>query len=481
MSVISFFRILFLFLAIVAASLSFPVAVAFFAGEAETALFFVTPAVAVFVPAAVFHFAGKREKITTSMRSSFLLAASAWIGACILGAVPLYLSGAFPSISAALFESASGFTTTGATCSADVEALPVAVNFWRCQMQWLGGMGILGLTVAIFQIPGSGALQLMNSEVTGPEKNKFSPKITVTAKWLWIIYAALTIAQTALLLATGMPFLDALMHSFSTIGTGGFSSKNEGIIWYGSSAAEWICIVFMMLSSINYGLYYKAIAGQFKDIAENSELKAFLLLFAVSSLAIFFSLYISGMSIHDSIRHGIFQVVSTISTTGFASAMYQFWPALAQIIIVLLMFTGACSSSTSGGIKIMRWVIMGKSLLREIKKMLHPSGIYSVRINGKPTGEEVISSVSAFVFLYFILLAVTALVCAACGCDIATSCTASLALVGNIGTGFGDTAPSCNYDFFPPAAKIWFSFAMLAGRLELYTILMFFFPSFWKK
>ena len=481
MSALSFFRVLFLFLAIIAASFIFPIAVAFFCGEAEIAIAFALPAAIVFVPAAIFHFAAKKEKITLTARSSLLLAAFAWIGACVLGAAPLRLSGVFSSIISAFFESASGFTTTGATCSTDVEALPVAINFWRCQMQWLGGMGILGLTVALFQIPGAGAFQLVKSEATGPEKPKLKAKAMENAKWLWIIYVSLTAAQAALLLACGMPFLDAVMHSLSTVATGGFSSKNEGIMWYGSSAVEWVCIAFMLLSSVNYGLHYKAITGKFKDILSNSELKAFLLLLAASSAALFFSLLASGTPLPESIRDGIFQAASIVSTTGFAPSAYQSWPAIAQVMLVLLMFTGACSGSTSGGIKIIRWVVMGKSLAREIKRMLHPSGVYSAHIDGRPVDEKAASSVSAFVFLYFILLALTALVCAACGCDIATSCTAALALVGNIGTGFGDVAAGCNFAFFPPVAKIWFSFAMLAGRLELYTILALFFPSFWKK
>ena len=365
MSAISFFRTLFLFWAIVAASFVLPVAAALILGDAETAVAFAMPAAAVLVPAAVLWILGKKEKKAKALRlerSSFLLAAAAWIGACVLGAAPLYLSGAFPSIVSAFFESASGFTTTGATCSPDVEALPPAINLWRCQMQWLGGMGILGLTVALLQIPGIGAFQLMKAEATGPEKAKFSPKVAETAKWLWIIYAGLTAALLVLLLICGLPFLDALMHSFSVVATGGFSSKNEGIGWYGSSAAEWICAVFMLLSSINYGLHYKAITGRFKEIGANSELKAFLLLFAAASLALFFSLFASGASALESLRRGIFQAISTISTTGFASGTHQSLPPTAQVIVVLLMFAGACSGSTSGGIKVIRWLVMGKAL-----------------------------------------------------------------------------------------------------------------------
>ena len=481
MSVLSFFRVLFLFLAIIAASFLFPVLVAIFCGEAEIALSFAAPAAGVFAPAAIFHFAGRKEKIALSAKPSFLLAASAWIGACVLGAAPLYLSGAFPSFILAFFESASGFTTTGVTCCPDVEALPVAVNFWRCQMQWLGGMGILGLTAALFQIPGTGAFQLMKLEETGTERPKLKPKAGETAKRLWAIYACMTALQAALLLACGMPFLDALMHSFSTIATGGFSPKNEGIAWYGSSAAEWICIAFMLLSSINYGLHYRAIKGSFKDIAANSELKVFLPLCALSSAALAASLCALGLAPAEGIRRGAFQAVSIVSTTGFSSGFSQGLPPVAQGVIVLLMLTGACSGSTSGGVKVIRWVVMGKTLAREVKRMLHPSGVYSVRVNGRPMAEEAVASASAFIFLYFVLIALTALVCAACGLDLAASCTAALAIVGNIGSGIGDAGQPCDFALFPAAAKAWLSFAMLAGRLELYSILVFFFPSFWKK
>ena len=484
MSAIVFFRTLFLFWAIVAASFALPVAAALILDEAGIALAFALPAAAVFAPAALLWLLGKKEKKASSQitaKSSFLLSACAWIGACALGAAPLYLSGAFPSISSAFFESASGFTTTGATCAADVEVLPVAVNLWRCEMQWLGGMGILGLTVAILQIPGIGAFQLIKTEVTGPEKAKLSPKVAETAKWLWAIYAGLTAALLALLLICGLPFLDALMHSFSIVSTGGFSSKNEGIIWYGSSAAEWISAAFMLISSINYSLHYKAITGRFKEIRANSELKAFLLILAAAAAALFASFFASGAPALESLRCGIFQAISTISTTGFASNMPRGLPALAQAILLLLMFTGACSGSTSGGIKVIRWLILAKGLSREVKRMLQHSGVYGIRIDGRPADEKAISSCAAFVFLYFALLAATALAAAACGCGIETSCTAALALVGNIGSGLGDVAPGCSYAFFPPAAKAWFSLAMIAGRLELYALLALFFPSFWKK
>ena len=484
MSAISFFRALFLFWGIVAASFALPVAAALLCGDAGTAIAFALPAAAVFVPAALLWLLGKKEKKANSpvtAKSSFLLAACAWVGACVLGAAPLYLSDSFPSIISAFFESASGFTTTGATCAADVEALPPAVNLWRCEMQWLGGMGILGLTVAILQIPGIGAFQLVKAEVTGPEKAKFSPKVAETAKWLWAIYAGLTAALLALLLCCGLPFLDALMHSFSIVATGGFSSKNEGISYFGSSAAEWISAAFMLISSINYSLHYKALTGRFKDIPANSELKAFLLIFAAAAAALFASFLASGAPALESLRCGVFQAISAISTTGFAESSRQSLPAFAQAVVLLLMFTGACSGSTSGGIKVIRWLVLAKGLSREVKRMLHPSGVYSIRIDGRPADERAIGASAAFVFLYFALLAATALVCAACGCDIATSCTAALATVANIGSSVGDAASAGSYAFFPPAAKAWLSFAMIAGRLELYPLLALFFPSFWKK
>lgn len=481
MSVLSFFRILFLLLLIVASTFVFPVIVAVVCGETDVIFSFAAPFAVVCVFAVFFCAVDRARKIPMTMRGGFFLVAFAWLSAGFLGAMPLFISGAFPLLTDAFFESVSGFTTTGITASESVEDLPVSINFWRCQTHWLGGMGIVGLTVAIFPLLGVGGFQLIKAETTGPEKSKFSPKITVMAKWLWLIYIALTALQVVLLCAAGMPFLDSVMHSFSTLGTGGFSSKNVGIIWYESAAVEWICIVFMLLASVNFSLYYKLLTRQFQDVSQNTELKAFLLLFVISSAAIFVPLFSSGMSAADSIRHGMFQVITTVSTTGFASAMYHHWPAFAQMIIVLLMFTGACSGSTAGGIKIIRWAIMGKGLSCELKRTLHPSGIYNVRVDGHTIKPEIINSVSAFVFLYFLLLAVTALVCAAAGNDVITSCTAALTVVGNIGVGFGNVAPDCNYGFFPAWAKWWFSFAMLAGRLELYTILMFFFPSFWKK
>ncbi len=481
MNILSFFRVLFLLLAIVAATFIFPLIVAVVHGETEVIFSFVSPMVFVFLFTVIFFIIDKNRKISLNMRSGFVFVAMAWLSACALGAAPLYISGSFNSISSAFFESVSGFTTTGVTASPDVGKLPVSINFWRCQTQWLGGMGVVGLTVAVFPLLGVGGFQLIKAESSGPEKNKFIPKITVMAKWLWIVYTVMTALQTVLLCVAGMPFLDSVMHSFTTLATGGFSPKSNGIIWYNSPAVEWICSVFMFLAGINFALYYKLLTKQFSDVWQNTELKAFALLCFVASVLVSVPLIISGMSPGDSIRHGIFQVMTSVSSTGYASAMYTNWPAVSQIVIILLMLCGACSGSTTGGIKIIRWVIMGKSLSCELRRMLHPSGIYNVRINGHLLRSDIGNSVMAFVFLYFMLLTVTALVSAATGTDVLTSCTASLTLVGNNGVGFGLVAPDCNYRFFPAWAKWWFSFAMLAGRLELYTVLMFFFPSFWKK
>lgn len=481
MNVLSFFRVLFFLLAVVAGTFVFPIIVALLYGESRTVFSFVAPMAAVFLFAFVFFLADKTRKLSLTVRSGFVFVALAWISSCILGALPLYMSGAFASFTDAFFESVSGFTTTGITVSASVEALPVSINFWRCQTHWLGGMGVVGLTVAVFPLLGVGGFQLIKAESSGPEKSKFIPKIAMMAKWLWIIYAGMTALQVAALCAAGMPFLDSVMHSFSTVATGGFSPKDTSIMWYDSRAVEWICIVFMFLAAVNFSLYYKLFTKQFSDIVQNTELKAFILLCVVASALMAGSLAVSGMSLGDSVRHGVFQVLTTVSTTGFASAMYHTWPAFAQVVTILLMFCGACSGSTSGGVKVIRWAIMGKSLSCELRRMLHPSGVYNVRVNGNLVRTDIITSVMAFIFLYFMLLAVTALVCAAAGNDALTSCTVALTTVANIGVGFGNVAPDCNYGFFPGWAKWWFSFAMIAGRLELYTVLMFFFPSFWKQ
>ncbi|AEE17835.1 cation transporter [Treponema brennaborense DSM 12168] len=472
---------IFLLLAIISVTFILPIGTAAYYGETEVIPAFAFPGAVCIAAAAVFFIAGRKQRVSLTARDAFIVVAASWVFASILGAVPFVLSGTIPRIADAVFESVSGFTTTGATILSDIESLPVSVNLWRCQMHWLGGMGIVALTVALLPLLGVGGFQLIKAETTGPEKGKVTPKIATTAKILWFIYAGFTVIQTVLLKLAGMTWTDALAHTFSTLGTGGFSTKNQSIAYYQSASVEWICTIFMILAGVNFSLYYYAILGKFDDIRHNSELKAYLAIIGVSTAAITPFILAGSDSVGDAVRTAAFQVASIISTTGYSSADFNLWLPGAQLVIVLLMFIGGCSGSTGGGVKVVRWVILSKQMSNEVRKMLHPHGVFSIRLNGRSGRKDVVFSVAAFLFLYLLLVFITAYIAALDGTDVLSAVTASLAMVGNIGPGLGKVGPVANYGFFADGVKWWFSFAMIAGRLELYTMLIFFMPSFWKK
>ena len=475
-------RLISFLLAIVAFTFVLPVLCGLWYGEIQTVFCFIIPFVVCMLIAAVMWFVGKSQKTKQlSSRGGYILVAIAWIMTCFLGAVPLFLYGTMESFTDAFFESVSGFSTTGATVLSDVESLPHCINFWRMQMHWLGGMGIIVLTVALLPLLGVGGFQLIKAETTGPDKGKITPKIATTAKILWFIYFGMTLLETFLLVLCGMPFWDALAHSFSTLGTGGFSSKNSSIGFYNSPSIEWICCIFMLLSGINFSLYFLIITGKIKEVFKNTELKAYLLLLFASIAIVSVVILPQYKDLLTSIRLAAFQVVTIVTTTGFATADFTNWVSPAQFIIFLLMFVGGCSGSTGGGFKVIRWVVLGKQASNEIRHILHPHGVFTIRINNEPGRKDLVFSVAAFGFLYAVLVFLTTFVSTFGGLDLISAFTAALSMVGNIGPGFGLVGPSENYGFLVPFVKWWYCFAMLAGRLELYTLILFFFPTFWKK
>ncbi|MBN2160364.1 MAG: TrkH family potassium uptake protein [Spirochaetes bacterium] len=417
-----------------------------------------------------------------STRDGFLIVTLSWIAITVIGAMPFYLSGSIPCFTDAFFETMSGFTTTGASILTDIEALPRSMLFWRSLTHWLGGMGIVVLAVAILPLMGVGGLQLIQAEAPGPTVDRLTPRIAGTAKRLWFIYIGFTAVETLLLLLGGMDLFDALAHTFGSIATGGYSTKNAGVAYFHSAYIEGVITIFMMLAGVNFTLHYRLFTGRLRPIYRDSELKAYLLIMATAIAVVVFSLYgKSYPSIGESLRYASFQVASIMTATGFASADYEQWPLLAQIVLFVLMFVGGCTGSTSGGVKVMRLVVLFKQALNEMKLLIHPRGVFTLKMNGKMVRKNVVYAVSGFFFLYAaVLLAVTAIVASA-GHDITTSLTAVLATQGGIGPGFGKVGPMDNYSFFEGYVKWALSFAMLAGRLELYTVLVLFTRSFWKK
>lgn len=479
MKLLQYTKIIFMILAIVALSFSLPIAVAIYKGEFELISAFLWPMVSILLLATLFFFI-YRDKIILSTRGGIVLVALAWVTTSFLGAIPLFLSGYFPSFADAIFESVSGLTTTGSTVLKNVDAVPMTIHLWRCQMHWLGGMGIVALTVALFPLLGVGGFRLIKSETTGPNKGKVTAKITETAKILWFIYLGLTVLQMLLLMIAGMGFFDALCHSFATLGTGGFSTKGKSLAFFNSWQIDLICSIFMMLAGINFSLYFLLFTGHIKDILMNSEFKAYIKIILVATIAIAISI-MGQYGFFNAFRHSFFQVTSIITTTGFASADYDTWSAFPKMVILTLMFIGGCSGSTAGGIKVIRWLILKKQAKNEMSRLLFPHGIFSIQLDGRPGRKDVVYSIAGFIYCYFILTLITAFVAVFDGADLTSSITAALALVGNVGPGFARVGPAGNFAFFSPFAKYFFSFAMLAGRLELYTMIIYFLPVFWKK
>ena len=476
-----FARLIFIILAIVGLSLVFPILTALSCGELSVIPSFAAPLGVSVLIGVIFYFAGKKTKINFSIRNVFAFVALAWISISVFGSVPLLLSGVIPNFYDALFESVSGFSTTGATILSDVESIPRSINFWRCQMHWLGGMGIIALTVALLPLLGVGSFQLIKAESTGPEKGQITPKMANTAKTLWLLYVGFTVAHAIALKICGMDVIDSICHAFSTLGTGGFSSKNASIGAYNSLAIEIVCTVFMFLAGVNFSLYFYVITGKFDEVKKNSELKAYISLFLICIGVITLVLVPHYGSFAKALRYSSFQVASVMTTTGYATDDFTTWPNAAQFFIFLLFFTGGCSGSTSGGFKIIRWVVLKKQAKNEMLRMLHPHGVFTISLNDKPGRKDLVFNVAAFAFVYLMLVMISTMISTFCGLDIFTSLTASLSMTGSIGPAFGKLNPSQNFGIIPPFLKYWYCFVMIAGRLELYNLIIFLFPDYWKK
>ncbi len=481
MFIISFLKIASILLSIVGILFAIPLGFAFYYGESSVYLSFIIPMAASFLLVAAVNFPTRKFKITLNTRQTFLTVALSWIVISFMGAIPMYASGSIPRFVDALFESVSGFSTTGSTILSEIESLPKSINMLRCLTHWIGGMGIVTLTVALLPLLGVGGFQLIKAETTGPEKGKVTARITTTAKILWLIYFGFTAAETIALKLAGMTFTDALSHAFATLGTGGFSTRNASIGSYNSVAIDVIIMIFMFLAGINFSLYFYIITRKFRDITTNSEFKAYLVIVAALIVAVSISLRKVYGSFGDTLRYSSFQVVSLMTTTGFSTADFMKWPAATQFLLFVTFFIGGCSGSTSGGVKVIRWLVLGKQVQNETRKMLHPHGVFAIRLNGRPGRKDIVFNVAAFMVVYFALVLITTFVGCLGNLDVWSSFTGALSMVGNIGPGYGLLGPAENFGFLPDFVKYWYSFAMLAGRLELYTMIIYFLPVYWEK
>lgn len=414
-------------------------------------------------------------------RDGFLLVSAGWVLSSLLGAVPFTLSGAIPRYVDAFFETMSGFTTTGASILTAIEPLPRAILFWRSLTHWLGGMGIIVLTVAILPLLGIGGLQLIRAEAPGPRVDKLAPKITETAKILWVSYIVLSALETALLMAGGMNLFDALTHTFGTMATGGFSPRNASVGAYDSAFIDAVVTLFMVLAGVNFVMYHKLLMRRVGSILRDTELQVYLAIFVVATLITTMGLRgVRFAGFGESLRYASFQVASILTTTGYATDDFAAWPALAQTVLFALMFIGGCSGSTGGGIKVIRIVTLIKQGWNEMRYLIYPKGVFSIRINGERLKKDIVYVISGFVMLYLVLLIVTTILVAAADNDILTSISTALVTLGNIGPGFGKVGPTLNYAFYPDWLKVYLSFIMMLGRLEIYTVLILFTARYWR-
>ncbi|NFN88083.1 TrkH family potassium uptake protein [Clostridium sporogenes] len=454
----------------------FPLITSFYYGGKDANSFMITIGIMLIVGIMMSNIKPKNK--TFYAKEGFLSVSICWIVISLFGALPFYISGAIPSFVDCIFETVSGFTTTGATILTEVESLPRGILFWRSFTHWIGGMGILIFTLALMPSIGGTTIHLLKAESPGPTPGKIVPRIKQTAKIMYLIYIAMTIVQIILLLIAGMPFYDTLIHAFGTAGTGGFSSMNSSVGAYNNVYIEVIITVFMLLFGINFNVYFQLIAGNIKQAFKNEEVRYYIGMVLIAMIIISFNIKgMYGGSLKEGFRQSSFQVASIVTTTGYATTNFDLWPTLSKSILALLMITGCCAGSTGGGIKTVRIVLLFKAMKREINRIIHPRMVNSVKLDGKVVDDEIISQVGLFVFAYVSIIIIAVLLVSVDGMDIETTLSSVLATIGNIGPGFKVVGPIGNFSSYSPFSKIVFSFCMLAGRLEIYPMLVMFRPS----
>lgn len=417
---------------------------------------------------------------TLNQREGAATVAGGWIAACLLGALPYVFAGTFPTFADAAFESFSGFSTTGSSVMTDIEAVAPGILLWRGMTHWLGGMGIIVLSLAILPYLGVGGMQLYKAEVPGPTPDKLTPRLKDTAKILWQVYILMTVAQVCFLSFGEMSFFEALSHTFASVATGGFSTRNASLGAFGAYT-QWVCIVFMFLAGVNFVLHFNILRGHGRLSLRDEEFRFYALVVLTASAVIFVQLVPSAPSIENALRTSLFQVTSIITTTGFATADYEQWAPLSQFVILLLLIMGGSAGSTAGGLKCMRVLVFLKLLYHETFSLVHPRAVRPIKFNRGVLPSSVIDGCVSFAVLYSLAWAGSTLAVAATGVDLATASSAALTCLSNVGPGFGGIGPTENFAHLGALAKWVLSFDMLLGRLELFTLLVLCFPEFWRR
>ena len=455
-------------------------AIAFYTNEHDKTAFLIT----VIITSLIGFIMSKKAttKNNVNIREGLAIVALGWIFASLFGALPFYLSGSIPSYIDAFFETVSGFTTTGASILGNVEGLPHGVLFWRSFTHWIGGMGILVFTIALLPALGIGGFQIFKAESPGPTADKIMPRIKDTAKILYVIYFSITILQIILLKLGGMSFFDSMLHTFGSVGTGGFGIKNNSIAFYDSTYIHIVIGIFMLLSGVNFSLYYYLFKGRWKDVLKNEELRLYLAVVFTAITAIAINLFMASYAgVFRSLRDSFFQVISIITTTGYTTANFDVWPTFSKTILFTLMFIGGCAGSTAGGIKVIRILILGKLIKRDVAKLFHPRAFISIKNSGKKVTDETIVSINSFVTLYIMIFVISTIIISLEGLDIVSVSSAVAATLGNIGPALGFAGPASNFGGFSSLSKVLFSFLMLLGRLEIFTLIALILPKNWTR
>ncbi len=425
---------------------------------------------------------GRKAERRLTRRDGYCIVSLTWVLFTLFGMLPFYFSGAIPSVTDAFFETMSGFTTTGATILDDIESLSHGMLFWRSLTQWIGGLGIVFFTIAVLPIFGGGSLQLFSAEATGVTHDKIHPKINVMAKWIWAVYVVLTLAETVLLTIGGMSLFDAVCHSFTTTATGGYSTKQASISHWNSPFIEYVVATFMILSGVNFSLYFLCLKGKGKRLFQDDELRWFLksvgALTFIITLALFFQ---SHYDLESAFRKALFQVATAHTSCGFATDDYNLWPSFTWMLLIFAMLAGGCTGSTSGGIKNMRLMILARNIKNEFKRMLHPNAVLPVRVNRHVISPSIVATVNTFFVFYLLCALVGWTLLMFFGVGLTEAMSTVISSMGNVGPGLGAFGPAFSWAALPDGAKWVLSFLMLIGRLELFGVLLLFYSGFWGK
>ena len=423
----------------------------------------------------------KPKNSTIYGKEGFVIIASAWILWSVFGAIPFYISDSIPHFVDAVFETVSGFTTTGSTILTDIAAMPKGMNFWRCLTHWIGGMGVLVFVMMIISLEEKNSMHLIRAEVPGPEKDKLVPRARQSASILYSMYFVLTLLEIVFLRIGGMNWYDSIIHAFSTAGTGGFNNRNNSVAYYDSAYIDGVITVFMILFGINFNMYYFLLLKKVKIVFKNEEVRAYLGIILGAALLITTNILHIYKEPLKAFRYAIFQVASIITTTGFVTADYNLWPEFSKCILLAIMVVGACAGSTGGGMKVSRVLILLKSIKRDLKQIVHPKSVNIVKVNGKKVGEETVHDAFIYLIAYVGIILLSVLLVSLNNFDFATTFSGVLTTINNVGPGIAAVGPVENFSAFSDLSKIVFCFDMLIGRLEIFPFLVLFSPNLWRK